>query len=292
METKQTIREIIDKHSNVARFSKCLGISRPSLYKYIESYDNGDHSGIPQNILAVFNTLLSGNEDFRLIYFTDLYAKYLNENESSSEPVPKEIAAKIDSLELTLDDVDEWIEHTENMKNELEHEIESRNLNREIYKSDLLRMENRIKDLEYTRELVEHRMNERHFINVKEGKMEWVASTGPSHCFAEIYTEEIAKEDPDLQKALKCCKAKTEEGYMFYFAGASEDDCIQVHVKVSRGWNEGIDARIATFSPDKGQFYVKLPRIFDDAHEYAFYYEVERYRDGKLLNKLTGLFGR
>ena len=79
---------------------------------------------------------------------------------------------------------------------------------------------------------------------------------------------------------------------MFYFAGASEDDCIQVHVKVGRGWNEGIDARIATFSPDKGQFYVKLPRIFDDAHEYAFYYEVERYRDGKLLNKLTGMFGR
>lgn len=292
MESKQTIRSIIDKHSNVARFSKCLGISRPSLYKYIESYDEGDHSGIPENILTVFNTLMSGNEDFRLIYFTDLYAKYLKENESTSEPVPKEIAAKIDSLDLTLDDVDEWIEHTQTMRDELEHEIESRNLNREIYKNDLLFMEKRLKDLEYTRELVELRMNERHFIAVKEGKMEWIASTGPSHCFAEIYTEEIAKEDPDLQKAFKCCKAKTEEGYMFYFAGASEDDCIQVHVKVGRGWNEGIDARIATFSPDKGQFYVKMPRIFDDAHEYAFYYDVERWRDGELLNKITGMFER
>lgn len=292
MESKQTIRAIIDKHSNVARFSKCLGISRPSLYKYIECYDEGDQSGIPENILAVFNTLMSGNEDFRLVYFTDLYAKYLSENESTFEPVPKDIAAKIDSLELTLEDVDEWIEHTENMKNELEHEIISRDLNRELYKPDLLRMENRLKDLEYTRELVEHRMNERHFINVKEGKMEWIASTGPRYFEAHSYSEKAAEYEPELKDAFKCCKAKTEDGYMFYFAGASEEDCIEVQVVTNAGWNEGIKACIATFRPDKGQFYVKVPRIFDDAHEYAFNYVVERKRDGKLLNHMGGFFQR
>lgn len=292
MEKNNSLRETIDRYSNVARFAKCLGISRPSLYKYIECYDNDDRSVIPEEVLTVFNTLMAGTDDFKLIYCNDLFSAYLKNNEVASEPVPKEIAAKIDSHEMTLEDVDDWIEHTQNMKDELETQIETRGLNREIYKGDLAELEKRLRDLEYTRELVELRKQERHFINVKEGKMEWIASTGPTIIDTSMYNKTELEYAPELKKAFKCCKAKTEDGYMFYFAGASEEDTIVVNVVTSAVWNEGISSRIASFSPDKGQFFVKIPRIFDDAHEYAFNYEVERLRGEKLLNHIEGFFQR
>ena len=292
MENKQTLRETIDRFSNVARFAKCLGISRPSLYKYIEKYDSGDQSTIPNDILTTFNTIISGNDDFKMVYFNDLYSRYLDKNGQAAESVPKDIARKIDSLELTVEDVDEWIEHSQKEKDELEAAIETRGLDRRIHESDLAWFDKRLEDLEYTRELVELRTKERHFIAVKEGKMDWIASTGPRPIDVCRYNEEELKYNPELEKAFKCCKAKTEEGYMFYFAGSSEDDHIVVNVVTSRGWNEGICERIASFSPDKRQYFVKIPRIFDDAHEYAFNYEVERYRDGMLLNHLEGFFQR
>ena len=150
MENENTLRKAIDKYSNVARFAKCLGISRPSMYKYIEYYDNGDLTGIPEEVLKKFNTLMGGNDDFKLLYCNDLFSEYLKNNEITSEPVPKEIAAKIDNLELTVSDVDEWIEHTENMKNELEAHIQKYGLNKENYKGDIADLEKRLRDLEYT----------------------------------------------------------------------------------------------------------------------------------------------
>ncbi len=292
MEQKQTLRETIDRYSNVARFAKCLDISRPSMYKYIENYDKGDVTNIPDHVKTVFNTLMTGNDDFKMIYCNELYATYLKTVDSPAETVPKDIAAKIDNLELTTDDVDEWITHTQGMKDELESEIEGRNLDREIYKERLLSLDKRLKDLEYTRELVGLRMEERHFIAVKEGKMEWIVSTGPTPFDLYPYEKEEIESDPELKKGFKCCKAKNEDGYMFYFAGASEDDIINVNVVTNALWNEGISTRIATFTPDKGQFFVKIPRIFDDAHEYAFNYEVERMRAGAVLNRIEGFFQR
>lgn len=292
MENENTLRKTIDKYSNVARFAKCLGISRPSMYKYIDCYDNGDKSCIPDDVLKKFNTLMEGNDDFKLLYCNDLFSDYLNNNESTSEPVPKEIAAKIDSLELTIEDVDEWIEHTENLKNELEAHIQKYGLNKENYRNDIADYEKRLKDLEYTRELVELRKQERHFINVKEGKMEWKASTGLTIIDQSLYNKTELEYKPELEEAFKYCKAKIEDGYMFYFAGAFEDDTIVVNVVTNAGWNEGIKTRIASFSPDKGQFFVKIPKIFDDAHEYAFNYEVERLRGDKLLNHVEGFFQR
>ena len=102
MENKQTLRETIDRFSNVARFAKCLGISRPSLYKYIEKYDSGDQSTIPNDILTTFNTIISGNDDFKMVYFNDLYSRYLDKNGQAAESVPKDIARKIDCRCSTL----------------------------------------------------------------------------------------------------------------------------------------------------------------------------------------------
>ena len=331
MENRQTLRQVIDECSNVARFAKCLGVSRPSMYKYIDLYDKGDTSSIPENVLAVFKTLMSGNRNFRMNYCNDLYAKYLNDNEQTEEPVPDDIAKKIDDMNITLDWVDSWITITEQEIERNEEEIRDQGWNRDyiernrdFYEGHIRMVKKRLEDLEYTRELIEKRNNEKHFLSPDMKKMEsievldWTVSTGKSRYdlwptlddmtemwrsgFIDLTNTEInsdvksivdneLEQHPELKDAFKYSEIKTEEGYVFFFAGASEDDEIVVNIYTD-GFNcQGVYTRIASFSPDKKQFFVKIPKIFDDKHESCFGYEVERRNNGVLLNRIRGSFG-
>ncbi len=106
MDQNESIKDIINKHSNLAQFSKCLGISRPTIYRYIEWFDAGDNDKIPEEINRIFKTLLGGNSEFRYHYFTELYGSYLEKQEAfKGVQVPKSIADQIDKLELTVDEM-------------------------------------------------------------------------------------------------------------------------------------------------------------------------------------------
>ena len=326
MENKQTLRQAIDEYSNVARFAKCLDISRPSMYKYIELFDNGDTSSIPENVLIVFKTLMGGNRDFRMIYCNELYSRYLKENERTEEPVPRDIAEKIDSQNITLTWVDDQIRFCELMIRNAEEELEEYRddpRNREFYEERIREWEKELRDLEFTREMIEKRNGERHFQSpdMKKWKgtieLDWEASTGEGRydlwptcddifkmwCSGEIdYGEGVKNSDviyidertlekhPELKDAFKYTKIKNKDGYVFLFAGASQDDEIVVNIFTDGFYTSGVYTRIASFSPEKGQFYVKIPKIFDDEYEKCFMYSVERRNNGKLLNCIRDWF--
>ena len=50
------IREIIGENISFSRFAKCMGISRPTLYKYMDAYNSKNIDLIPDSILKVFDT--------------------------------------------------------------------------------------------------------------------------------------------------------------------------------------------------------------------------------------------
>lgn len=287
MENKQTLRQTIDECSNVARFAKCLGISRPSMYKYIESYDSGDMSSIPENVLPVFKTLMSGNREFKLMYCNELYAKYLSENEQTGEPVPREIAEKIDSQGITLDMVDRWIKDQEMLKRYLMEDVDDPQT-RKFHERQLVEVEQYLKDLEYTREMVEKRQNEKHFVIPPESEeeMEWYAFIGNSLGYMVPYNLVELKKHPEIVNAFKIGMKKTRDGsYLFCFAGTSEGDEITMNVLAHDNCDEsGQDFyfRIASYSPEKNQSFVVIPEIF--GNDIGFRFELERRNNGVLLN--------
>ena len=287
MENKQTLKQTIDENSNVARFAKCLGISRPSMYKYIESYDNGDMSSIPENVLPVFRTLMSGNREFKLMYCNELYAKYLSENEQSADAVPKEIAEKIDSQGITLEMVDIWIKDQEMLKRYLMEDMDDPQT-RKFHEKQLVIVEQHLRDLEYTREMVEKRQNEKHFVTPakSEEEMEWYAFIGKSLGYMVHYDLVELKKHPEILDAFKIGMKKNKDGsYLFCFAGASEGDEITVNVLAHDNCDEsGQDFyfRIASYSPEKNQSFVVIPEIFGNGSGFRF--ELERRNNGVLLN--------
>lgn len=101
----QSLRDVVDRYSNVSRFSKCLDVTRPTMYKYIDAYDSGRKDEVPEDVLKVFETVMCGNDDFRALYFNRLYSEYLNSKDRDS-PVPQAIADQIDRLDITVADVD------------------------------------------------------------------------------------------------------------------------------------------------------------------------------------------
>lgn len=119
---KPTLREIIDEYSSIVRFSKSLGISRPSTYKYIDLYDKGNSEGIPEDVLKVFNTIMAAPKSGWRNYFNELYDNYLNREEAREmqDPVPKDIAETIDRLGMTVYQIDERIENALDVRARME----------------------------------------------------------------------------------------------------------------------------------------------------------------------------
>ena len=118
------ISELIKHHPGVKKMAEDLGVSRPTLYKYMNSYDRGDTHLVPPDIVDRFDNILSGadasdskdtsasikerlvnlrkvfvecnNHQFELIEQLDSYEK-----EYRSDPSP-ELQSTIDNIQRSL----------------------------------------------------------------------------------------------------------------------------------------------------------------------------------------------
>ncbi len=61
MEKKvSSIAEILKSVSSLSEVAERFSISRPTLYKYMDCFDNGEYDRIPEKILAYFDAMSSG----------------------------------------------------------------------------------------------------------------------------------------------------------------------------------------------------------------------------------------
>ena len=147
------IREIIGENIALSSFAKCMGVSRPTLYKYMAAYDSKDLGLIPDSVLKVFDAASSDIPKDRLrSYFNELYESHVRTEERRlrESPVPPDIAEIVDGERLDSRDIDRMIEKAE------------RHLGRLVRRDppdedEIERVRKDIRDLGYTREMVERR---------------------------------------------------------------------------------------------------------------------------------------
>ena len=70
-EGRRPIQAAVKDVCSISYVSEKLQVSRPSLYKYMELYDSGDVSKIPDRVTRFFDFLMSGqrSEDDAILYF-------------------------------------------------------------------------------------------------------------------------------------------------------------------------------------------------------------------------------
>ena len=81
------IQSVVKEVCSISYVSEKLQVSRPSLYKYMELYDAGEMSKIPDRVLAFFRFLTSSkrSEDDTILYFI---------NEGSRRSGPSEVRSE------------------------------------------------------------------------------------------------------------------------------------------------------------------------------------------------------
>ncbi|WP_400257048.1 helix-turn-helix domain-containing protein [Methanomethylophilus alvi] len=285
MDQKRSIKEIVDEYSNVSRVSKCLGISRPSIYRYMERYDNGEVDKIPKDVLNFFNTVCVHVPESSLrSYFTEKYNDYLDEvdKKKAGEPVPKDIAETIDRLGMTVDDIDERI------NNALEVKARMDELGYSPERSCVKKVERDLQNLQYTRDLIEKWEEEKKFWPITEGDMHWYASTGVFYSDYERYTQDSLEYKPGMKNNFKCCKLNNKDGYSFVFDGCCDDD--EVELVIEANVIPGQFATVGKFKTEPNQRFIMVPKFFDPAYAYAFQYRAIRIHNGERMNEIRGMF--
>ncbi|MBR4202291.1 MAG: hypothetical protein IKQ93_01800, partial [Candidatus Methanomethylophilaceae archaeon] len=274
---KPTLREIVDEYSSIVRFSKSLGISRPSAYKYIDLFDRGIKEGIPGGVLKVFNTIMMTPKSGWRNYFNELYDNYLNQGEAMEmqDPVPKDIAETIDRLGMTEGQIDARIENALDVRKSLT----------ELYGSDddrVQRVERDLRNLQYTKDMIIRRENEIKFWPITEGDMDWI--TIEDDCgFTDLYNEWNIEHNPELKDQFKYSILKNTGGYTFVFDcpdGDSSDISVKIQVRLPERWST-----IGVFRNHDSQNFIVIPKIFDYAYAHHFWYSIERRdEDGEIIN--------
>lgn len=61
MKYKQNISDLIREYSSISEVAEKYGISRPTLYRYMDLYDSEEYEKIPERLLVYFNILMNGD---------------------------------------------------------------------------------------------------------------------------------------------------------------------------------------------------------------------------------------
>ena len=216
------IREIIGENISFSRFAKCMGISRPTLYKYMDAYNSKNIDLIPDSILKVFDTASTQIPPNRLhAYFNELYVDYVRteERRSRENPVPPEIAEIVDSEGLDVKDIDRMIEKAER---HLERLLKRDPLDEDEVES----VRKDIRDLEYSREMVERRQSENRFILIFDA--DWTACIGPGESDTVDYDEDAEIDVPDIDSKFRFYLTRAQSGYTLFFYNDEEGDTVEV----------------------------------------------------------------
>ena len=277
------IREIIGENISFSRFAKCMGISRPTLYKYMDAYDSKNIDLIPDSILKVFDTASTQIPTNRLhAYFNELYVDYVRTEERRlrENPVPPEIAEIVDSEGLDVKDIDRMIEKAERHLKRLlkrgpldEDEVES--------------VRKDIRDLEYSREMVERRQSENRFILIFDA--DWTACVGPGESDTVDYDEDAEIDVPDIDSKFRFYLTRAQSGYTLFFYNDEEGDTVEVQLLTGPRKDMTRDI-VGTFRPEQGMKFIRIPDLFDEGFEEFFQYRVVRSNGGKVLNAAIGKF--
>lgn len=283
LERKISIREIIGEHISLSKFAKSLGISRPTLYKYMDAYDVGNVEHIPDNVLKAFDIASSEKSKKNLhTYFNEMYENYIRtkERKARNSPVPPDIAEIVDNENLSVKDIDFMIEKAKKHKKRL--------LERESVDEDEVNSVTKdILDLEYTREMVEKRRCENRFILIRCDC--WTACIGSKECDTVDFDEEAEMEMPDLETKFRFYMARAQCGYTLFFYNDSEGD--KVELQLLTGPREDYTENVmGTFYPEPGMKFIRVPDLFDEDMEEFFRFRVTRSRNGVILNTAVGKF--
>lgn len=277
------IRDRIGEYLSLSRFAKCMDMSRPTLYKYMDAYDRKEMDLIPDNVLKVFDKASTEtNKNVLRAYFSDLYANHerTEERRHRENPVPQDIADIVDSEGLEVKDIDRMIEKAQ------------RHLDRELKKNpaDEEEIENTrrdIRDLEYTREMVERRGAESRFILIYSA--DWTACIGPGESDTVDFDEQAESEVEGIESVFRFYLTRAQSGYTLFFANDEEGDTVEVQLLTGYGDDRARDV-VGTFRSEPGMKFVRIPDLFDEDYEGLFRYRVVRSRDGNVLNRAIGKF--
>ncbi len=282
--TEQTtsIRDIVNENMPLSTFAKCMGISRPTLYKYLDAYDSKKVVLLPDNILKTFDTISKVPRNSRQAYFNELYAKHIRTEERRlrENPVPTDIADIVDTENLDVKKIDRMIEMAEKHLERL--------LKREpIDEDDIEHTRKDIRDLEYTREMVERRLSENRFLLIFNDS--WTACIGPNESDTIDYDEEAELDVPDINSKFRFYLTRAKIGYTLFFCNDEEGDSVEVQLITGPRKDMTKDV-VGTFRPEPGMKFVRIPDLFDEDFEEAFQFRVIRSNGGKVLNSAIGEF--
>lgn len=281
MSTK-SIRNIISEYISLSNFARCMCISRPTLYKYMDAYDTNEMDLIPDNILKVFDTAstLSSKEKLRA-FFNGLYANHIctEERRLRDNPVPPDIAEIVDCEGLEVKDIDRMIELAER---QLEGLLKRDPLDEEkigVVKKD-------INNLKYTREMVERRLTEDRFLLIFPG--DWTVCTGPGESDT-IDWDDDAEDISDMDTKFRFFLSRAKSGYTLFFYNDDEGDDVEVQILSGPGDDKTKDV-LGKFYPEPGMKFIRIPDLFDEDFEQLFQYRVIRSNGEKVLNTAIGKF--
>lgn len=283
MEQSRPIHDIICDNIPLSRFAKCMGISRPSLYKYMDAYDSKDLDLIPDNILNIFDTVSTRVPRDRLqAYFNDIYAKHIRmeERRLHESPVPPHIAEIVDCEGLNVGHIDSMIDRAQ------------RHLERLLGKDsqdedEVERVRKDIRDLEYTREMVEKRQSENRFMLIYSSN--WTVCIGPEESDVAEYHEGSESEISDVDTMFRFYLTRARSGYTLFFYNEGEGDSVEVQLLTGPRKDMTRDV-VGMFRPEPGMRFVRIPDLFDEDFEELFRYRVIRSNGGVVLNTAIGRF--
>lgn len=277
------IKEIVNENFSITKLAKCMGVSRPTLYKYMNAYDSNDLEIIPDNILRSFDRISNENSKKALHnYFDEIYENYMRmeDRRRLNEPIPPEIREIIDNERPELKDIDQMIECAENYKDKL--------LKRTTVDEDEVRRVTKdIEDLKYSRDLVERRQSENQFLLIF--KDSWSACVGPDESDVVDMDEESKMDVPDIGTKFRFHLVRAKLGYTLMFHNAAEDDVVELQLLTGADEDYTEDV-IGTFHPEPGMNFIRIPDLFDEDFEEFFMYRVIRSNNGVRLNSAVGKF--
>ena len=277
------IREIIAENISLSTFAKCMGVSRPTLYKYMDAYDEKNLDIVPDSILKVFDTISSRIPKDRLqAYFNELYANYIRteERRMRESPVPPDIAEIVDIEGLQVKDVDNMIERAQ------------RHLDRLLRKSpvdedEVESVRKDIRDLEYTRDMVERRQSENRFLLIDNAC--WTVCTGPDESDVMDYDEDAEEDVPGIDTKFRFLMTRAVSGFTLFFFNDREGDSVELQLLTGPRDDRMTDV-VGVFHPEPGMKFIRILGLFDEGYEEFFQYRVIRSNDGNVLNSAIGSF--
>lgn len=273
---KRSIRKTVSDHFNVASLAKCLNVSRPTAYKYMEMYDNGREDLLPQEILNIFNTVCTRIPASGIdVYFNKMMAEYFR-RVNESEDIPDSAADAIDGEDITPDRIESMIERARNQLDWLNKSGGN--------PADVASVEKDLSDLEYTLDLVKKRNGQRRFMLI--GNMGvWTASDGKK---TYPYIERNMAEIPGIEDMFRWCVVQSNNGYTVFFDNEGSDGVRVVLLAVPD--DNRTFRPMGTFLPDPGMNYIRIPDLFLSDFWDFFRYRIERIRDGSVIDSCVCSF--